>query len=186
MFYGPSICFHVHSNDIVIDLFSIIDIDLFSFSSTEYPNQGVQRKFTAAIYLLWCRRIASCDFGAMTERGAMSSAKGNTTDDDRYPTGTKQHSPRQSSAKSSGKCPHSYFLMCALTAGQVAVLLLFLLWTIKACFIRCESNLFSKRTWWILMVLFNICHCRMFCFVQWSPFKSTIETFMKQLRTYSI
>lgn len=72
----------------------------------------------------------------MAERGAMSSAKGNTTDDDRYPTGTKQHSPRQSSAKSSGKCPHSYFLMCALTAGQVAVLLLFLLWTIKACFIR--------------------------------------------------
>lgn len=42
------------------------------------------------------------------------------------------------SVKTSGKCPQTHFLLCALTVAQVGLLSLFFIWTVKTCYTRYE------------------------------------------------
>nr|XP_054763493.1 uncharacterized protein LOC129270111 [Lytechinus pictus] len=66
---------------------------------------------------------------------AMSSVKMNLDTSDHFTPGTRKYAT-QSLGWTSGRCNHSKFLLCALTMGQIVVLMLFSVWTIKACYIR--------------------------------------------------
>ncbi|XP_011674340.2 uncharacterized protein LOC105443164 [Strongylocentrotus purpuratus] len=52
------------------------------------------------------------------------------------PSSSPSSSSSTLSVKTSGKCPQTYFLLCALTVAQVGLLSLFFIWTVQTCYTR--------------------------------------------------